>query len=118
MVEIIEPNFKFCDERGSFAQLVREGYRQINVLISKAGIKRGGHYHKLNREAFYVIGGSLDLLVNTETESKTYHFKTGEMFVILPLTVHELQFTEDTVMVSMYDKGVEMEDGEKDIYSS
>lgn len=116
MVEVLEPNFKFSDERGSLTQLVREGYRQVNIITSKAGIIRGGHYHKLNREAFYIIKGSLDLIVSRDDINKKYHFSKGEMFAISPLTAHAFDFPEDTIMISMYDKGVEMENGEKDIY--
>lgn len=118
MIEVIDPNFKFSDDRGSLVQLVRCGYRQINVITSKAGIERGGHYHKLNREAFYVIEGSIDLFVNKGTREEKHHFSAGDMFVILPMSIHALSFKEDTILVSMYDKGVELETGGKDIYSA
>ena len=55
MITVIKPDFVFEDERGSLVQLVHEGYKQINVVTSKAGVKRGRHYHKLNREGFYVV---------------------------------------------------------------
>ena len=36
--------------------------------------------------------------------------------MIRPYTKHTFVFLENTIMVSMYDKGVELENGEKDIY--
>ena len=36
--------------------------------------------------------------------------------MITPFLKHIFIFLEDTIMVSMYDKGVELEDGGKDIY--
>jgi len=49
--------FTFNDDRGTLVQLVHEGYKQMNVVTSKKGVFRGGHYHKMNREVFYIISG-------------------------------------------------------------
>ena len=38
------------------------------------------------------------------------------MFVIKPYIMHSFYFIQDTVLASMYDLGVELEDGKKDIY--
>lgn len=35
LLKNIKPNFCFEDERGSLVQLVREGYKQFNVIFSK-----------------------------------------------------------------------------------
>jgi dTDP-4-dehydrorhamnose 3,5-epimerase-like enzyme len=43
MIKILKPDFVFEDERGSLVQLVRDGYKQINVVTSKAGVERGRH---------------------------------------------------------------------------
>ena len=86
LVEIMKPNFEFKNDEGALIQLVREGWKQVNVLYSKKDSKRGGHYHKISKESFYIITGKIKLLL------------------------------ENTIMVSMYDKGVELENGEKDIY--
>lgn len=116
MIKLLEPDFKFGDERGSLTQLVREGYKQVNVITSKADADRGGHYHKVNREAFYIISGGFDLTVRQESKTEVRHFGAGDMFLIEPMVVHDFHFTEDTVLVSMYDQGVEMGDGKMDIY--
>jgi quercetin dioxygenase-like cupin family protein len=97
-------------------QLVREGYTQINVIASVAGAERGGHYHKENTEVFYVIDGRFSLTVSKDGVKETYDFRAGDMFCILPCVSHSFCFKEYTLLVGMYSKGVENDDGTKDIY--
>ena len=113
MLKIIQTDFEFTDERGTLVQLIHEGYRQVNVITSKKGVVRGGHYHKQNEEAFYVVSGLLEVDVNGETA----RFGTGDFFGIEAYDMHSFRFLEDTVLVSMYSGGVELPDGTKDIYS-
>lgn len=115
MVKIIKPDFIFEDKRGTLVQLVHEGYRQINVVSSKAGFERGNHYHKLNREGFYVINGSFTLEAKMHNSKESYEFKKGDMFIIEPNVIHRFVYHEDTTLVGFYDKGVELPDGTKDI---
>ncbi len=113
MLKRIEPDFRFSDSRGELVQLIHQGYRQINVITSKKGVVRGGHYHKANSEAFYIVSGKLELTVDGEPS----RFQTGDFFGIEPYDKHSFFFLEDTILVSMYSGGVELEDGGKDIYS-
>lgn len=113
MLQRIETDFSYEDERGTIVQLVHDGYAQVNVITSKKGVFRGGHYHKENKEAFYVISGKLEVTVNEEKQV----FSSGEFFGIEANDIHSFEFLEDTVLVSMYSKGVEHSDGTKDIYT-
>ncbi|MEE1011317.1 MAG: cupin domain-containing protein [Acutalibacteraceae bacterium] len=115
MIKIIKPDFVFEDERGTLTQLIHEGYNQINVVTSKAGVERGNHYHALNREGFYVVDGSFLLEATLNGKSESYQFKKGDMFIIEPNVMHRFVYLEDTVLVAFYDKGVELPDGTKDI---
>ncbi|MBQ8762918.1 MAG: cupin domain-containing protein [Clostridia bacterium] len=115
MIKIIKPDFIFEDERGSLIQLVHEGYKQINVVESKAGFERGNHYHRLNREGFYVVKGSFTLEAKLDGKKETYDFKKGDMFIIEPNVIHRFIYHEDSVLVAFYDNGVELPDGTKDI---
>ncbi len=117
MIEILTPDFIFEDERGTLVQLVHEGYNQINVVTSKAGIERGNHFHKFNREGFYVVEGSFVLTVSLDGKEESYEFKKGDMFVIKPNVMHRFNYREDTTLVAFYDKGVELSNGKKDIIS-
>lgn len=112
MLKIIKTDFHFVDDRGTIEQLIHDGYKQINVITSKKGVLRGGHYHKSNGEAFFIISGSLNLEVNGEK----YQFSAGDFFGIEPYDMHSFEFTEDTVLISMYSDGVELLDGTKDIF--
>lgn len=117
MIEIMTPDFIFEDDRGCLIQLVRKGFNQINVIKSKAGVIRGGHSHNLNEEAFYIINGKLKLDLKKENQEESYQFNSGDMFKIKKNVSHSFEFLEDTLLVSMYDMGVELPNGEKDIIS-
>jgi len=116
LIEMLEPDFKFANDTGLLVQLVHEGWKQVNVLVSKAGSTRGGHYHKVSKEVFYVVSGELKLTLETDTEKEEYALKEDDMFLVSPYQRHTFSFMKDTVMVSMYDICVEREDGSKDIY--
>ena len=119
-IRIFEPDFQFSDERGQLIQLVHEGYKQVNYIFSYAGEFRGGHYHRRNKELFYIIGGKLELKVWPVGKadckySECYIFGTGDMFEIPENIVHSFYFLETTSLISLYTNGVESESGEKDI---
>ena len=117
MIKIIEPDFIFEDDRGSLVQLVHEGYSQINVVTSKAGVERGNHFHKINREGFYVVEGAFTLEASLNGQKETYEFRKGDMFIIEPYVMHRFIYLDDTTLVAFYDKGVELPNGSKDIIS-
>lgn len=112
MLKRIKTDFDFKDDRGTIVQLIHEGYAQINVITSKKGVFRGGHYHKENEEAFYIISGKLEVTVNGERAI----FADGDFFGIEANDMHSFNFLEDTTLVSMYSRGVGHSDGTKDIY--
>lgn len=116
LIEIFKPDFEFVDNRGKLTQLVNKGFNQINVIESLANVNRGGHYHKFNKEAFYIVKGKLALTVRMNDIEEKYEFEKGDMFLINAFVSHSFQFLTDTLLISMYDKGVVFENGEKDIY--
>lgn len=118
LIEVIEPNFKNESDKGVLLQLVRNGWKQVNVVKYKKGVVSGGHYHRFNEECFFVVSGCLDLTVwNTEGIEEHYSFIEGDMFCIHKNVFHTLVYREDSVLVALYDLGVEMSDGTKDILS-
>ena len=116
LIEKINPDFVFEDERGCLTQLVRAGYKQVNFITSKKGVTRGGHYHKLNAEAFFVISGKLTLHAQKGKVKEMYRFKKGDMFKVLPDVVHSFEFEANTLLISLYSRGVELKGGAKDIF--
>lgn len=120
----MNPDFTNGDSRGILVQLVGGGYCQVNCIESAAGAIRGYHYHKLNREAFYIIKGELEIAVwkvddQGEPDKETpeiSRYRAGDFFRIEPFTAHIFRYLEETILVSLYDKGVELPDGSKDIW--
>lgn len=117
LLKMIEPDFIFENECGCLVQLVREGWNQVNVITSAAGSKRGGHYHKINKEGFYIINGKFKLILEEGAVKEEHILKSGDMFIIEPYQKHYFEYLEDTILVSMYDKGVELPRDLKDIYT-
>ena len=110
-------DFRHEDQRGALLQLVHEGYRQINVLETREGVARGGHYHKISNEAFFVVRGSVEVALQDLLERATVKFTKGDFFEIPPHVGHSMYFPEDCTLIVMYDTPVEKEDGTKDIYN-
>lgn len=99
------------DDRGNLVQLFHDGWRQANLVFSKKGTVRGGHYHKENREAFYIISGMYEADLVLNGEQQTHVFKTGDFFAIEPNTVHTFRYLENTLLLGFYDLGVEKMSG-------
>ena len=117
LIEFIKPDFTFENEAGSLNQLVHDGWKQINAIVSVKDSIRGGHYHKFSKECFYILSGSFRLTVWKDDVRETYEIEKGDMFIIPEYVYHSFEYHEDTYLVGMYDKGVELEDGSKDIWS-
>ncbi len=112
----VKPDFTNTDERGGLIQLIKEGYTQVNYITSVGGSVRGGHYHKINKELYYIIKGSMDVDLEKEGENKRCRFQAGDMFYIPPFVKHTFTYLEDSALITMYDRGVELDCGNMDIY--
>ena len=117
LIKWLEPDFTFHGSQGVLKQLVHEGWKQINVVDYLADAKTGNHYHKYNRECFYVVKGGFRLKVWKDEETEEYEMKPGDMFVVLPYVWHSFEYLQDSILVVLYDKGVELSETEKDIWS-
>ena len=118
LIEFVKPDFTFNNEAGSLNQLVHEGWKQINSIISFKDSFRGGHYHKYNKEMFFVVDGSFRLIVWKQDIKEEYEMKKNDMFVIPEYVYHSFEYHEDTTLVAMYDNGVELDNDAKDIWNS
>lgn len=120
MIERLKPEFSFEDERGALFQLFSSGWQQVNVSFTKKGVERGCHYHKQNREIFFIVSGKCRLSIkdlNTgEEEEQT--LMGGEMVMVHPNEIHTFNYDEDTVMVAAYDIGFLLPDGTKDVFDN
>ena len=118
MIEIINTDFEYADQRGKLVKLVHNGYEQVNLLRSNKGVIRGGHYHKVAYEAFYIVEGSVLVKCRKGEEVNQWNFLKGDFFKIEPFVIHEMHFPEDCLMVQMYSVPVEQKDGSKDIFAA
>ena len=117
LITYLKPDFVFENDAGSLKQLVHDGWKQVNVITSRAGSVRGGHYHKYNREGFYVVKGRFFLTVWEKEACEEYEMKEGDMFLIPPYVFHTFEYREETLLVSLYSEGVERFGSEKDIWT-
>lgn len=117
MIEILKPDFEFNDDRGKLLQLLHGDIAQVNYVESKPSSLRGGHYHKLNKETFYIIDGEVDVTLKKDGNEKSCSFRSGDMFSIEKNVIHSFDYKKFTTLIVTYDKGVELPDGTKDIYS-
>ncbi len=118
MIRSLRTDFSFVDDRGEICQILSVPCRQVNYLYTKAGAKRGRHYHKQNREIFYVISGEVKIQAQAVGKADVREegtFSSGDAFLVEPYAIHDLTFLRDTQMVVVYDVGVE-QDGQKDIF--
>jgi len=119
MIKKLETDFEHIDGRGLICQILSIPNSQVNYLFTKKGAKRGNHYHKRNREFFYVISGKVQIsafYVKNPEQTELLTFSTGNLFVVEPYVMHDFTFIDDTQMVVIYDIGVEA-NSEKDIYT-
>jgi dTDP-4-dehydrorhamnose 3,5-epimerase-like enzyme len=116
LIQMLKPDFIHQDGRGCLTQLTHGNCNQVNVVISAKGTFRGGHYHKNNKESFFVIKGMFALEVSKGEAREEYMFRVNEMFAVPSFVKHSFRFMEDTVLVAIYDKGIESTDGTKDIF--
>ena len=117
LIKILKPDFIFKNDSGLLVQLVHDGWKQVNTIFSNKDSVRGGHYHKYNEEAFYIITGAFRITVWNDDEKQTYEFHAGDMFQINRNVFHTFEYLEDTWLVSMYSNGVEMDGDVKDIWT-
>lgn len=116
MLEILKPDFEFNDDRGKLLQLLHGEIAQVNYVESNPSSLRGGHYHKLSKETFFIIDGEVDVTVRKDGKEESYSFKSGDMFSIEKNVTHSFDYKKFTTLIVTYDKGVELPDGTKDIY--
>lgn len=118
LIEEMKPDFEFADDRGVLTQISHENFSQVNAVFTKKNAVRGNwHYHKQCREYFYIISGSVIVKAELGGESEEKKFNSGAMFSVSQNIRHCFEYLEDTYMVVMYDRRVELEDGTKDIYT-
>jgi quercetin dioxygenase-like cupin family protein len=115
-IQFIDPEFIHEDGRGLLAQISsNRKWSQVNYIKSDIGAIRGNHYHQLNRELFYVIDGRFTITLEKDNDKLIYDIVAGDMFIVEPFVRHSFEYLEKTMLITMYDKGVQLENGKMDI---
>ncbi len=117
LIEFIKPDFTHTDEKGSLVELVHKGWSQVNYITANVGTVRGNHYHKENDEAFFIISGKIKLTLETLDKSiqEIYELGANDFFKVNNGIIHILEFLEPTALIALYDKGVGLPGGAKDV---
>jgi len=99
---------RLLQDRGELA-LIADGqpFKHLGYFSLNPGDNhfRGGHYHKMKTEYFYVISGELEVsLVDLETyEKTTVRLSSGHRVEIRPMCAHRFRAVEHAQVIEYYD---------------
>jgi len=117
VVTFCRPEFTHNDERGELKQIFSTGWSQANLINSIKESERGGHFHKNNNELFFIISGAFELTLEKDEKIHIINISKNDMFIIHKEVKHSFIFTEDTMLLAFYDKGVQ-KNSEIDIHKN
>ena len=106
---------RLLEDRGELA-LIADGqpFKHLGYFSLNPGDNhfRGGHYHKVKTEHFYVISGELEVsLVDLETDEKaTIRLRSGHRVEIRPMCAHRFRAVEHAQVIEYYDALYDPED--------
>ena len=119
MRKIPNVEFTFKDDRGILKQLIssHNGFKQLNYATSKKGVSRGGHWHEIATETFFLIRGRVKVdIKNMKTgHEQTEVFKTGDIFIVEPYEKHTVIALEDSEWMAFFDNIINNLDIYKDV---
>jgi dTDP-4-dehydrorhamnose 3,5-epimerase-like enzyme len=103
-MEIKSHEFRIDDERGSITQITSGLWKQLNIVKSRKGSLRGGHYHKEAKELFHVERGRVEVIFIDTHDKKNDRrsFTEGATFIVFPYEQHYMKYLEDTTLIALY----------------
>ena len=111
MITFIDRYFVHNDERGTLEGLVNFGnWKEINMIISEAGVERGNHYHKVTIELFIILDGEIRVTVQKVENArlvgnaKEVNVKKGDVFIINPLVNHVFYIEQNSRWMNVLSK--------------
>lgn len=87
------------------------------MIQSDAGTVRGNHWHEHNREMFFCVYGRFKLTLQKDSNVETHDIEKGALFIVEPRVRHTFEYHENTVIVALYDLGVQLGQGRLDIHN-
>ncbi len=103
-------NITYCkdghfDARGSITDIVQDGkFQHATIIRSKAGARRGDHYHLLTTQYVYVVSGELRILSRMPgrpVQQETLY--AGALLANVPMEEHALIAVTDCVFLVLTD---------------
>ncbi len=110
----------FEDERGKINGIINSGcWREINLIESKKGAVRGGHYHKTTEELFYILGGEIKVVIVDMHGKVICEFTAhqGDIFIIEPYEAHTFTALSDCTWLNALSEAMAPEAKDRDIHS-
>lgn len=86
----------FEDDRGWIKDLAVGDDWAVTRIFTKAGAKRGNHYHKETKQTVHVISGRMLIREASGDSYSEYTLGPGDLKVELPNKPHAWQALEDT----------------------
>lgn len=89
------------DGRGSILDIVQgEEFEHATLITSKAGARRGDHYHERTRQTVYVLSGRMLAFVRLPGEPvEGIEIGPGDLLTNEPLEMHALVAIEDSTFL-------------------
>ena len=105
-MKLLTPYMATEDSRGTFTGIINSGiWEEINVITTKAGSVRGGHYHKFTSELFYILRGEIEVEVSKEGSANEVHpVRSGSIFLIEPYEVHTFRCQTSCTWINVLSK--------------
>lgn len=102
-MQLCAPEFVHADSRRTLKQLLTEDIKQINHYEAKKGSILGDHFHKITREFFYIIKGTIYY-------NKLKIINKNNLFVVEPGENHCIECLTEVQMMSFLTKAYTKED--------
>lgn len=119
MIVFLTPYFTHSDERGAITGLCNSfSFEECNLISSRKGTVRGGHYHKHTREMFIILQGRIEILlfhVNAPQETQKHIVSPTQCFIINPFVVHHFTMLEDSMWINALNPKMSAQD--KDFFT-
>lgn len=112
-MQILDRYMSREDDRGLFWGISQEPWiREINYVETAAGEVRGNHYHTETREMFFIIEGTVRVMVyHVQTGHREEPwFQKGDIFIVEPYEVHTFYALTDAKWINMLSKPFQQED--------
>ena len=103
-MKIIKPYFQSEDARGGILGIGQfDWMKEINYIESRAGSKRGGHYHKKTTELFFIMEGEIKVVIQPLNAASAQEIivSKGDIFILDPLEVHTFHVLKDAKWINV-----------------